>query len=304
MRRSVAGNPLPTGSPNPELLLDVSKGSRNVMSMMMQSSKHRTALPVAMVFGGFVNLACLSPAVAIIAGQRSVDPQGARASTLRIETSRGNMCSATVIARDIVLTAAHCLVSGGRLGVFSLDPSFRARQHRVLGVVPHPSFVPGRATRQQPGADLAVIRLAAPLPADIQPVNLGGGIWKGSDVTVAGFGVTAEGRPGTARILREVRLTSAGTYTSANSVVVAADSALEGEKAGASACRGDSGGPVFLGNPASRQLVGIVSWTSGALSAPQGKVCGGFTAITPVSDHAAWIASASEALQAIASVRD
>ncbi len=214
------------------------------------------------------------------------------------------MCSATAIARDLVLTAAHCLVSGGRLGVFSLDPSFRNRRHRVLGVVPHPSFVPGRATRQQPGADLAIIRLAAALPDDIVPVSLGGGIWKGAEVTVAGFGVTAEGRPGTARTLREVQLVSAGTYTSANSVIVAADKALEGETAGASACRGDSGGPVLAGNPASRQLVGIVSWTSGALSAPQGKVCGGFTAITPVNDHAAWIASASAALRAIASARD
>jgi hypothetical protein len=46
----------------------------------------------------------------------------------------------------------------------------------------------------------------------------------------------------------------------------------------------------------SRDLVGIVSWSSGPLSSRVKMICGGFTAITPISDHRAWIAEASERL--------
>ncbi|WP_236841795.1 S1 family peptidase [Bosea sp. PAMC 26642] len=249
-------------------------------------------LPLA--FAAMAALA--SPAFAVVGGTASRDVSGARASTLRVETSRGELCSGAAIGPELVLTAAHCLMGGGAVSVVSLDPRFRARRHAVVAVLPHPSFVPGTTPRTQPGADLAVLRLSAPLPRDIEPLTLGGGMWQGETVTMAGFGLAIEDNKGTARRLRETRLVNAGNYTTANTVKVAVDTEAKGETPGAGACRGDSGGPVLRGRASSRDLVGIVSWSSGPLNARVRRICGGFTAITPVSDHRAWISEASTRL--------
>jgi secreted trypsin-like serine protease len=225
----------------------------------------------------------------VVGGVPSQDVRGARASTLRVETSRGELCSGAAIAPELVLTAAHCLMGGGSVSVVSLDTKFRARRHAVVAVLPHPSFVPGTTPRTQPGADLAMLRLAAPLPADIQPVTLGGSLWQGETVTMAGFGLSIETNKNTARRLRETRLVNAGNYTTQNTVKVAVDAEAKGETPGAGACRGDSGGPVLRGDIRSRDLVGIVSWSSGPLNTRERRICGGFTAITPISEHRVWI---------------
>ncbi len=243
-----------------------------------------------------LSILAAQPASAVIGGTVSRDINGTRATTLRIETSRGEMCSGAAIARELVLTAAHCLMGGGSVSVFSLDTRFKPRRHAVIAVLPHPTFVPGTTPRTQPGADLALLRLASPLPPDIRPVTLGGGLWQGETVTMAGYGLSAEDRKATARRLRETPLVNAGNYTTQNTVKVAVDVEARGETAGAGACRGDSGGPVLRGGATSRDLVGIVSWSSGPLDARVRRICGGFTAITPVSEHRSWISEASARL--------
>ncbi|MFN3672647.1 MAG: S1 family peptidase [Bosea sp. (in: a-proteobacteria)] len=239
-----------------------------------------------------------SPAFAVVGGTPSRDASGVRASTLRVETSQGELCSGAVIAPELVLTAAHCLMGGGSVSVVSLDPRFKVRRHAVTAVLPHPSFVPGTTPRTQPGADLALLKLSAPLPRDIEPLTLGGGLWQGEDVTMAGFGLGVEDNKKTARRLREVRLVNAGNYTTANTVKVAVDRQGRGETPGAGACRGDSGGPILRGGAGSRDLVGIVSWSSGPLNASARRICGGFTAITPINEHRSWINQASARLLA------
>jgi hypothetical protein len=247
---------------------------------------------------GFVALS--NPARAVVFGEAANDPSGLRSFTLRVESTRGELCTGVAIDRQTVLTAAHCVLGGGRFSATSLGPDFRPRKHSVARILPHPSFVPGTTPRTQPGADLALIRLSQPLPADITPLSPGGGMWSGDALTIAGFGLGAEGSPATARQLRSARLVSAGVYTSANSVTVAVDEARRGESAGAGACRGDSGGPALRGGAGSRDLVGIVSWSSGPLQTVPGgrdrRVCGGFTSITPLGEHAGWIAATAAAM--------
>ncbi|MDX3805474.1 S1 family peptidase [Bosea thiooxidans] len=236
------------------------------------------------------------PASAVVGGVNSRDVGGARASTVRIETSRGELCSGAVIAPEIVLTAAHCLMDGGSISVVSLDPRFRARRQLVIAVLPHPTFVPGTTPRTQPGTDLALLRLAQPLPRDMEALTVGGRLSQGETVTMAGYGLSAENNSKTARRLRETQLVNAGNYTTQNTVKVAVDVEARGETPGAGACRGDSGGPVLRGAARSRDLVGIVSWSSGPLKTRARLICGGFTAITPVSEHQNWIAAGSAKL--------
>jgi secreted trypsin-like serine protease len=261
----------------------------------MMLRQHSTALALLC---GLVALPQASRA--IVLGEAANDPSGLRSFTLKVESTRGELCTGVAIDRQSVLTAAHCVLGGGRFSVTSLAPDSRPRKHAVARILPHPSFVPGTTPRTQPGADLALIRLVQPLPQDITPLSPGWGMWSGEAITIAGFGLGAEADLSSARRLRSARLVSAGVYTSANSVTVAVDEARRGESAGAGACRGDSGGPALRGGAGSRELVGIVSWSSGPLrTAPGGRdrrVCGGFTSITPISDHAGWIAATAEAM--------
>lgn len=249
----------------------------------------------------FLAVGAAHPARAVVGGVDSRDAHGARASTVRVETSRGELCSGAVIAPEIILTAAHCLMGGGSISVVSLDTRFRARRQVVVAVLPHPSFVPGTTPRTQPGTDLALLRLAQPLPGDIEPLTLGSGLWQGETITMAGYGLSAENNKRTARRLRETQLVNAGNYTTQNTVKVAVDAENRGETPGAGACRGDSGGPVLRGGARSRDLVGIVSWSSGPLKTQARRICGGFTAITPVSDYRNWITEGSVRLRRLGS---
>lgn len=231
----------------------------------------------------------------IVAGEAAQDANGVRSVTIRIDSSKGELCTGVVINPQTILTAAHCVLGGGSFTVTSLGPDFRPRRHKVAQVMVHPSFVRGTTPRTQPGADLAMIRLAAPLPADMGAVFVGSGLWNGEGLTISGFGLAVEGRNASARSLRQARLVTSGTYTSANSVTVAVDETRLGQEAGAGACRGDSGGPALRGSASSRDLVGIVSWTSGPMASLERRVCGGFTSITPVAEHASWIAATTAA---------
>ncbi len=240
------------------------------------------------------------PALAIVGGNVVRATDDARRWTVKIDSSRGELCSGVPIDRRVVLTAAHCVIRGGRFTVSALDDGMRRRQIRVVGLTAHESFLPGLTPSTQPGIDLAVLLLAEPLPDSVVPAGLGGSMGLGDSLTISGFGLGQEGRSGSARTLRQTSLTSAGSYTSGNSVVVAVDAQKLGQAPGAGACKGDSGGPIMRGG--SGELVGIVSWSSGPTNQRVRSVCGGFTAITPVADHRAWITNATSALLASAPV--
>jgi secreted trypsin-like serine protease len=100
-------------------------------------------------------------------------------------------------------------------------------------------------------------------------------------------------------VLRATRLVSLGTLQAANRVVVVADERRLAETTGAGACRGDSGGPIVRSGAGEYQLLGIVSWSSGALHSRTPTACGGLTAVTPVSEHEAWITARAQDLRGL-----
>ncbi len=252
-------------------------------------------------------LACLAaslalaplPALAVTGGTVAQDPNGLRRSVAQIESSRGELCSGAVIAPDLVLTAAHCVLQRAAYRVVLVDRRFRRVAVPAIAAAMHPEFVPGTTPRNQPGIDLAILKLAQPLGADFMALDPSAAtrVGAGEYVNLAGFGLSAENRRGSARILRQARLISLGTLQVANRVLVVADEDRLAETAGAGACRGDSGGPIVRGGPGSYQLLGIVSWSSGALRSRVATACGGLTAVTPVSEHGGWIARRSEDLR-------
>jgi hypothetical protein len=169
-------------------------------------------------------------------------------------------CSGSLVAPDLVLTAAHCGVyySGlpaGRVGV-TFDSVLGASPNVVTGTfVAHPDFALDR-TR-----DFAVVRLDQPvsgiMPATVAPPDLlqvlkDGGRLAGAHFEAVGYGINAVtardqacGRvvdwtgSGTRRI-------ASGAYVSMSTTQLLIDmSAAQGHGGG---CYGDSGGPhVFPG---------------------------------------------------------
>ncbi|KLK92718.1 peptidase S1 [Microvirga vignae] len=237
-------------------------------------------------------------AQAVLLGATSRDPDGLRRSVVSIENSAGELCSGALIGADLVLTAAHCVTDAAAYRVVAVNRAFKPQRIRVLALAVHPSFVTGTTPRTQPGVDLAILRLERPLGPEFRPLDptLAGAIDVGDEVTIAGFGVLAERRKQTARILRQANLVSLGPIQVANRVLIVVDRQRLAETSGAGACRGDSGGPILAATQGSYLLSGIVSWSSGAMRTREPSACGGLTAVTPIVEHLGWIRQALRSL--------
>jgi Trypsin len=174
---------------------------------------------------------------------------------------------------------------------------------KAIAAAVHPAFVPGTTPRTQPGVDLAILKLERPLGPDFAPLDptRTARVGSGASVILAGFGVVAEGRKRTARTLRQTHLVALGPMQIMNRVLVVADGERLAETSGAGACRGDSGGPILAGGAGGYRLLGIVSWSSGAVTSTVPSACGGLTAVTPIAEHAGWIAEGADALNRFSS---
>jgi hypothetical protein len=64
------------------------------------------------------------------------------------------------------------------------------------------------------------------------------------------------------------------------------DPKTRGESAGLGACTGDSGAPVFRENSGRLVVIGVVSWSTGAMNEAG---CGGLTGVTPLVRYRDWI---------------
>ena len=149
-------------------------------------------------------------------------------------------CTGVVLAQDIVLTAAHCIPPGEKFwvggnaggGYQTLPPS---QLSAVEEVVPHPLF-----SRKDSGSpDLAILKLAKPLPDRFIPAVLSARHLAGGDnLIAAGYGKASADEAKPAAVLRMVLL----RVTQAFRGWAILTSVGEDRAGGAP---GDSGGPLF-----------------------------------------------------------
>jgi hypothetical protein len=142
-------------------------------------------------------------------------------------------------------------------------------------------------------ADLALLRLPAPLaaPAEPAPLSARTAFAPGERFTVAGYGVSVRGDGKTGGTVRAATLVATGRPGTLQVRLV--DPATAGERAGLGACTGDSGAPAFEDSGGNVAVVGVVSWSTG----PGGSDgCGGLTGLTPLVIYRDWIAATARRL--------
>ncbi|HTQ82642.1 MAG TPA: S1 family peptidase [Pseudolabrys sp.] len=196
--------------------------------------------------------------------------------------SHGTLCTGAAIARDLVLTAGHCIETSTHYKVVEFDAAHQPQLLDVRQVSRHPQFNLQTLFAHRATADIALMKMAQLLPAEIIPAALGTDIVPqvGETLSVFGYGVAIRGDGKSGGRLRAAPLTVTGRPSRLQVRLV--DPKTGGSSPGLGACTGDSGAPVF----ADTVLIGVVSWSTGPnLSAG----CGGMTGVTPVALYRAWI---------------
>jgi secreted trypsin-like serine protease len=236
-------------------------------------------------------LSAALPASAMVGGAPASD-DGIGRSVVTIIGSRGTFCSGALIAPDLVLSAAHCVMPGADYKIVLYDAQRQPQLREVNRVASHPRFDVQGIFAHRATADVALLQLAEPLQAKA-PAQSGAPlepIAAGARFTVAGIGVSRRGDGKSGGIIRAASLIATGQPGRLQIRLV--DPATNNTREGLGACTGDSGAPVFEDQDGRAVIVGVVSWSTGANNAAG---CGGLSGVTPLTLYRDWIATTARA---------
>ena len=232
------------------------------------------------VLSALIGLMICLPAYALTGHAPPAQGYAARAIVMIVDP-RGDLCTGTAIARDLVLTAGHCVAARRDYRIKTYQTGETAS---VRGIAVHPRFDMASYAASRATADVALIKLSAPLSELVAPAKLSPPrrVAVGDMLTIAGFGVTAAATDHGLGVPRMGTLTVTGKPGSLQIRLV--DPITRDTRAGLGACTGDSGAPAF--EPASETILGVVSWST-APGDEEG--CGGLTGVTPLLLYRDWI---------------
>jgi hypothetical protein len=232
------------------------------------------------------------PACALVGGAAPAPEPIARAVVV-FAGARG-FCSGVALAPDLALTAAHCVLPGAEYKIVEYGAGREPHLRDIARIIAHPKFNPAFAAAHRATADVALLKLAAPL-SRAAPARLHGGgftVAPGDALTVAGSGVTAPGDGRSGGVARAAQLVATGQPGTLQIRLL--DPATRNERAGLGACTGDSGGPVFGATEGRLAVIGVISWSTAAKNAGG---CGGLTGVTPLTLYLEWIRSTAKILR-------
>ena len=221
-----------------------------------------------------------SPALAVVGPARQDGRFAAQTiMLLKSEGKRASFCTGVVIARDIVLTAAHCATDKAGMRVHFRDGAGKPVLLEVAEVAVHPGFRPDAKRTRERTVDLALVRSARPLPDSFSPAALDeSGVWTLADrFLIAGYGVARFGAGETSGTLRTGELEARAPVSRV--LLWTSDRG----KSGTGACTGDSGAPIFDAGGA--KVVAIAAWADGTGTS----FCGSLTQGTLVAPQRGWI---------------
>ena len=244
----------------------------------------RRAVPLAAWFY------CMTPALAIVGGAPPAGEVGQ--SIVLLVGSRGSSCSGVALARDLILTAGHCVMPGADYKLVEFDAARKPTLKDIGAIALHPSFDAAAVARHRVTADVALIKLPAPI--DVTPMPLAAlakSVAVGDRFIIVGYGLTVPGDGRSGGIVRSATLVATGQPGTLQIRLV--DPKTNGSRPGLGACTGDSGAPALVEQNGRLAVAGVVSWTTGpALS----EGCGGMTGVTPLARYRGWIVSTAAKL--------
>ena len=216
---------------------------------------------IAYASGLVLSLGC-TPACAITGPAQESSP--AQSSVLMLLNERG-FCTANVIAKDVLLTAAHCVhqIKGAVAYWPGLPPEAFIP---VKDILIHPGYKPDAPKTRERSIDLALVRLERALPATFTPliIDYDARVELGTPFIISGFGLRQEKDGKTAGTLMSATLITREPLSKL--LIWAKDPQARGR----GGCTGDSGGP-FLSTDG--KLVAITVWSAGVGD----KACGDLT---------------------------
>ncbi|WP_166173364.1 S1 family peptidase [Rubrobacter tropicus] len=185
-------------------------------------------------------------------------------------------CGATLIDRDSVLTAAHCVQGTTRtplrvtVGITALNKK-QGQTRRVATIFRHPKYFP----RRNEANDVAVLKLSSPVrnvaPVKIPSVSFNTFEQPGRTATIAGWGNTERQGPFFQQPdnfpyrMREAKVPlvrdGVGKRVYGDNYVT--PRMVAAGKENKDTCQGDSGGPMFVPTSTGRYQIGITSFGAG-----------------------------------------
>jgi Trypsin len=232
------------------------------------------------VVSALIAIFCCAPALAVTGHAPPATGWAARGIVMVVDP-RGDLCTGTALARDLVLTAAHCVARKEHYEVrpFQADVTIGVRS-----VALHPRFDLESYAASRATADIALIKLSGSLPDIVVPATLAAPrrVHVGEALTIAGFGTVAAGSDHGLGQPRMAKLAVTGVPGSLQ--IRLYDRATRNQRPGLGACTGDSGAPVYDGE--GPLVIGVVSWST---AAGDEEGCGGLTGVTPLLAYRAWI---------------
>jgi hypothetical protein len=155
-------------------------------------------------------LLSLLPAAAMVGGAQPTS-EGAGRAVVMLTGSHGTFCSGVALARDLVLTAAHCVLPGADYKLVEFDAARQPALKDIARISRHPEFDVNAVLRHRVTADVALLKLAAPqtiVPATLAPA--GGSVAVGDRFVVAGYGVAVRGDGKSGGTVRAATLVATG----------------------------------------------------------------------------------------------
>lgn len=204
--------------------------------------------------------------IKIVGGRVVNDSSVLAKSTVAILNSDGvASCTATVIGKNHLVSAAHCFSKGQKIHRIGIgrnatpDPGIK-----ILGVIYHPKYHDFQESGDfdldgNPLYDIAVIAISTDNSSfNLQPVELANKelLVQNAPVIISGFGVTESGRQDAGK-LRSVESSIGKIFDRRRE--------LDTRTLGQSGCFGDSGGPLFLKSEDGIKLIGATARGTEAL---------------------------------------